>query len=247
MAEEIKPVAPEVLPTIVETPEPKPAPTVAEALYKDTPSGEVKPPVIEPEKKIDTAAPITTETKPPTEPVKDQAKPAGETAPVEYDLKLPENSALTKEDLDALSKQAKEQGLTKEQAEARLKTENDVAVRTMTRFQQQQATTVKTEQAKWVDLIKNDSELGGDKYNQTVAEASRAFKATASPELQKIIRDSGLGNHPEYVRQMARIGRMMAEDTVIVGRSGGVSRDKPTAEALYGATTPGADGKLPGA
>lgn len=245
MADEIKPVAPEVPPTIVETPEPKPEPTAAEALYKDTPNGAVTPPVAE--KKPDAPEPVITETKPPTEPVKDQAKPAGEAAPVEYDLKLPENSALTKEDLDALSKQAKEQGLTKEQAEARLKAENDVAVRTVARAKQQQESLVKTEQSKWPEMIKADSELGGEKYNETVALASRAFKATASPELQKIIRDSGLGNHPEYVRQMARIGRMMAEDTVIAGRSGGVSREKPTAEALYGATTPGADGKLPGA
>lgn len=245
MAEENKAVAPEVPPSIVETPEPAPEKTPAEALYKTTPgaAGTVTPP---PEKP-DTPAPVTTETKPPTEPAKDPAKPAGEAAPVDIDLKLPENSPLTKEDLAEIAKQAKEQGLTKEQAESRLKTENDVAVRTAARIKDQQASEVKTNQATWVDAIKNDKELGGDRYNQTVAEASRAFKATASPELQEIIRQSGLGNHPEYVRQMARIGRMMAEDTLIPGRSGAVSQPKSTASALYGATTPGADGKLPGA
>lgn len=245
MAEEIKVATPEVPPSIVETPEPKPEPSAQEALYKTTPNGEEKPPVVE--EKKDAPVPVTTEPKPSTEPVKDQAKPAGEADPKVYDLTLPENSPLTKEDLDARVKSAKERGLTKEQAEAELKTENDVAVRTMTRAQQQQEANVKTEQAKWVDLIKNDPELGGDKYKQTVVEASRAFKATASPELQEIIRKSGLGNHPEYVRQMAKIGRMMAEDTVIPGRSGAVPQAKTTAEAWYGKTTPGEDGKLPGA
>ena len=247
MAEEIKTAAPEVPPTIVETPEPKAAPTAAESLYKTTPNGDAKVDAPVPEEKKDATAPVTTETKPPTEKATEPAKPAAEAKPVEYDLKLPENSPLTKEDLDARAKSAKERGLTKEQAEAELKTENDVAVRTMARFQEQQNQTVKAEQVKWVDSIKNDPELGGDRYNQTVAEASRAFKATASPELQEIIRKSGLGNHPEYVRQMAKIGRMMAEDTVVPGRSGGVSQPKSTAEEWYGKTTPGEDGKLPGA
>lgn len=241
MAEEIK-ATPEVLPTIVETPEPKPEPTVAEALYKDTPNGEVKPPVIE-EKKPDAAVVVSTDTKPPIEPTKDQAKPAGEVAPVEYDLKLPEKSLLREEDLAKVKEQYKDPA----EAKKALEIQNEVATRTALRLKEQSDALVKTEQAKWPEMIKTDTELGGEKYNETVALASRAFKATASPELQKIIRDSGLGNHPEYVRQMARIGRMMAEDTVIAGRSGGVSKPKPVAEALYGATTPGADGKLPGA
>lgn len=246
MAKEIPAAAPEAPVTIVETPEQAPLPKTEEKLYPDTPNGEVTPPVVEPEKK-DAPAPVITDPKAPTEPAKDLAKPAGDPVPVDYTLALPENSPLTKEDLDLIAKDAKEKGLTKEQAEARLKSENDVAARTVARAQIQQETLVKQEQAKWVDMIKNDPEIGGDKYNQTVAEASRAFKATASPELQDLVRKTGLGNHPEYVRQMAKIGHLIGEDTMIAGRSGVVPSKKSTAESLYGATTPGADGRMPGA
>lgn len=242
MADEITP-APEAPVSIVETPEPTPAPTLEEKLYAKTPNGEAPP---APEK-TDAPAPVITDPKAPAEPEKEPAKPATPPVPTDYTLALPENSPLTKEDLDARAKSAKERGLTKDQAEAELKTENDVAVRTMARFQEKQTADTKAAQTLWVETIKADPELGGDRYNQTVVEASRAFKATASPELQKIIRDSGLGNHPEYVRQMAKFGRMMGEDTMIAGRSGGVAVQKTTAQKMYGATTPGADGKLPGA
>lgn len=241
MADEIKTVAPEVPPSIVETPEPTPAPTTEQKLYPDTPDGKA-PPVVP-----DALAPVITDPKAPTETVPEPAKPATPPVPTDYTLALPENSPLTKEDLDSHAKSAKERGLTKDQAEAELKTENDVAVRTMTRFQEKQTADTKAAQTLWVETIKADPELGGDRYNQTVVEASRAFKATASPELQKIIRDSGLGNHPEYVRQMAKFGRMMGEDTMIAGRSGAVAIKKSRAESMYGATTPGADGKMPGA
>lgn len=241
MADEIKTVAPEVPPSIVETPEPTPAPTTEQKLYPDTPDGKA-PPVVP-----DALAPVITDPKAPTETVPEPAKPATPPVPTDYTLALPENSPLTKEDLDSHAKSAKERGLTKDQAEAELKTENDVAVRTMARFQEKQTADTKAAQTLWVETIKADPELGGDRYNQTVVEASRAFKATASPELQKIIRDSGLGNHPEYVRQMAKFGRMMGEDTMIAGRSGAVAVKKSRAESMYGATTPGADGKMPGA
>lgn len=241
MADEIKTVAPEVPPSIVETPEPTPAPTTEQKLYPETPNGKA-PPVVP-----DAPAPVITDPKAPPETAPEPANPATPPVPTDYTLALPENSPLTKEDLDARAKSAKERGLTKDQAEAELKTENDVAVRTMTRFQEKQTADTKAAQTLWVETIKADPELGGDRYNQTVVEASRAFKATASPELQKIIRDSGLGNHPEYVRQMAKFGRMMGEDTMIAGRSGAVAVKKSRAESMYGATTPGADGKMPGA
>lgn len=248
MVDEIKPVTPETVPSIVETPEPKPEPTMAEALYAKTP-GEVKPPVVQSPDvvKPDTPETVITDTKPPKEPAKDQAKPAGEATPVEYDLKLPENSPLTTEDLAALSKEAKDKGLTKEQAEARLKTENDVAVRTATRVQQNQEAAVKAEQSKWIDMVKADPEIGGDKFKETAVLASRAYNKLASPAMKEIVNKAGFGNHPEFVRMMAKAGRMMAEDTVIAGRSGGVTAEKSTAAAMYGATTPGADGKIPGA
>lgn len=248
MAEEIKPVASEVPPAIVETPEPAPVVKTEEKLYPDTPNGAVKTPDVKTEEITIVETPAaTTETKTPTELVKDPAKPAGEAVPVDYDLKLPENSPLTKEDVIAVSKEAKDSGLTKEQAEARLKTENDIAVRTATRIQQKNDDSLKVAQTQWLEEVKNDPELGGDKFNETSVLASRAYKQLASPAMQKIVKDAGLGNHPEFVRMMAKAGRMMAEDTMHIGRSGAVAREKPREEKMYGATTPGANGKLPGA
>lgn len=243
MAEELTP-APEVQVPILETPEPKPEPTKEQVLYKGTPDGK-EPPAPAVEVKVE--APVTTDPKTPTDPAKKVVEPTPEAVPTEYDLKLPENSPLTKEDLSERLKSAKERGLTKEQAEAELKTENDVAARTVQRYQQYQEKLIKDAQATWYEAVKNDPEIGGDKFKETAILASRAYRELASPAMQKLVKDAGFENHPELVRMMVKAGRLMGEDTVIPGRSGGVALKKSTQESWYGATTPGADGKLPGA
>lgn len=235
--------------SIVNTPEPPPAPTPEATLFKTTPGEPTQKAEEKPGSPEAPLKPATEEIKPPTDVTKpgDTAKPAPPaTPPTDYELKLPKDSVLNEEDLAAIAKEAKDAGLTKEKAEEVLNSRNALAVKTVERMKTQQETAWKAEQVAYKDIVAKDPEMGGEHLTETVMLASRGFKATASPELQKLVDQTGLGSHPEYVRQMAKIGRMMAEDKLVLGQVGGAPESRDAASVLYARTTPGADGKKPG-
>lgn len=90
-------------------------------------------------------------------------------------------------------------------------------------LQRQAAESWATQATGWVDAVKTDKELGGAKFDETKANAARAMTQFGSPELRKLLVETGLGNHPEMVRAFARIGREHADDTLVTGHLGAVS------------------------
>lgn len=89
----------------------------------------------------------------------------------------------------------------------------------------------------WVDSFKNDKEFGGSKWSETEADLSRAMKRFADDGLRKALDESGLGDHPDVLRFVARIGKAMREDS-IAGGAGGTSAKKPTLlDQLYGGSS----------
>lgn len=221
-------------------------PDPAAVIYPDTPAAvappaPVTPPVapVEPAKPADPAAvvppvtPPTPEVKPPTDPAK-EVKPTPTPAPTDLVLALPDGSLLSPEDLVQTLKEAKDAGLTQVQAEAVLKSKDQGATALKTR----QDTAFEQTRVQWKESVTKDPEMGGDKYAETVALASRAFKHLASAELQIWAEKTGLGDYPEFVRFCARAGKMMAEDKLVRGIVGDVEHKKPPEEVLYGKTTP---------
>jgi hypothetical protein len=80
----------------------------------------------------------------------------------------------------------------------------------------------------WAEATKVDKEIGGTAYDANVAIAQRALNTFSTPELKQALSDYGMGNHPEMVRLMLRIGKAMREDSVIQadGSSGDSSTDR---------------------
>lgn len=179
------------------------------------------------------------ETKPPEEVKKPEEKTPAK-PPTDYDLKLPDGSPLSAEDVAQTLKDAKAAGLTKEQAESLLNSKDQGAKALQTR--QQEA--FKQTQVAWKEAITKDPEMGGDKLAETTVLASRAFKQLASAELQIWAEKTGLGDYPEFVRLMARVGKMMGEDKLIRGTVGASPEPKSREAVLYGKTTPDGSGKL---
>lgn len=162
----------------------------------------------------------------------------GAPAKTDYNLALPENSPLTQEDLTGLMKEAKESGLSEEEAKELLQQTDTVARTAQTRLVKQQEEQMKTMVASWKDAVKKDPELGGDKLAETAIKASRAFKAVASKEMQIFCEKTGYAEHPELVRMMVKIHDLIGEDRFIKG-STGVQSNKPTtmeekAKKLFG-------------
>jgi len=75
----------------------------------------------------------------------------------------------------------------------------------------------------WREESKNDSEFGGEKFDENIKLAQAAVNKFGTPELKQLLEDYGVGNHPEMVRFMVKVGKLTAED--VPGNEAGVSRN----------------------
>ena len=61
--------------------------------------------------------------------------------------------------------------------------------------------------------------------------AKRAWETYGTPELQKLLNDSGMGNHPEMIRWALRVGQTLQPDNQHV--SGGTPPSAKDARSFY--------------
>lgn len=71
--------------------------------------------------------------------------------------------------------------------------------------------------ADWERAARTDTEIGGVGFDVHLGAAKRALTSFASPAFTDLLNQSGLGNHPEVIRTLARVGRAMAEDGRVAG------------------------------
>ncbi|WP_442801396.1 peptidase [Serratia rubidaea] len=147
-------------------------------------------------------------------------KPA---APEKYEFSAPEGQELDANALSVFEPIAKELGLSQEQAQK--------LVDIYPQLQQQQADAWSKQVADWGEQVKADKEIGGDNFNASVGAAQRALDQFGNPELREYLEASGLGNHPALVRFCAKVGKSMAEDTIVMPKNGG---QRSAADILYG-------------
>lgn len=95
----------------------------------------------------------------------------------------------------------------------------------------------------WVNMTKSDPEIGGQHFPATLQAAARARAEFFNPEFNKMLEDTGLGNHPEFVRAWAKVGQRMGQGP-LVNPGGGTVPDgrKSNAEVMYGTPTNGSSG-----
>ena len=151
---------------------------------------------------------------------------------VVYDLKAPEGSNFGQDRLDKIVSFSKEQGLSKEQAQALVDRDAKIEV-------EQKAELLQKSQ-QWVEDVKSDKEIGGERFGTSVEHAKRIISKYASDDLKKVLNDTGLGNHPELVRLFARVGKEMGSDEFVNAPQGHATQKRPKslADRLYGNTTP---------
>lgn len=205
-------------------PTPTPAPATEET--KPTPETEGEKPTVE------SPAPGTeTPKETGTDPAPEGDKTPEPEKEVQYDLKLAEGSKLGQKDIDSVTAFAKENNLSNEAAQKLL----DSKASQYAEFQQGQQEFLRTQQTRWLEETKADKEIGGDKFDQSIALAKLPIAKYASPGLRKMLDDSGLGNHPEVIKMFARIGKTMQPDTVVdAPKNQAASIEKPAYEYLYG-------------
>jgi len=172
---------------------------------------------------------------PPANPADKPAEgtpPPAEAKPNEEDIKevtLPENAVIGESDLASIKEYAKEHGLTNKQAQALVEKQN----KTVSEYVERQVEAYKTEIAGYEGAIKADKEMGGTNYNRTVELSNRALNGLASEGLINKLNESGMRNHPELVRFLAKIGSHLSDDQMVNPNAKPVTPPKSFADKFY--------------
>ena len=163
----------------------------------------------------------TTEGQKPEE-AKEEVKEEG--APEKYEFKPLEGHEFDPVVLDAYSAAAKKLNLTQEKAQSVLDEMAPV-------MKAQQEARLVQMQKEWQTAAHADKEYGGDKWEENMGIAGKAFNKFASPELRDIFDKSGLHHNPEIIRTFYRIGKAISEDKFVGGGSG--EQPKNRLDVLY--------------
>jgi hypothetical protein len=91
--------------------------------------------------------------------------------------------------------------------------------------------------AAWTEEVRKDREIGGARLDENRGIAMGIVERLGTPGLKKILVDDRLGNHPEVLRFLVRVGRALGEDRPPLGGSVG---SEPTKEEILGAMYPSA-------
>ena len=160
-----------------------------------------------------------------------------------YALTMPDGVELDTGLADALSPEFKELGLTNAQA-------NKLVAKYASTMQQRAEENAGKPESQWgaaayqyfkdngtpdtwADKAKADPEIGGAKWDASVASATRAVTALGDADLKQYLNASGGGNHPSLIRFMAKVGSMIKEDNPANGGAEGAGKPVDAAHVLF--------------
>lgn len=168
------------------------------------------------------------------QPEGDGSNAVAEGAPESYaEFTAPEGKAFDAAVIEQFSAMAKELNLSQDKAQLVLDKMAPVIA-------QRQAEQIEAVRNQWADDTRADKEIGGDRLPETLSVARKAIESTATPELRKLLDESGFGNHPEVIRHFYKVGKAISQDSVVtsgdgITASGNAAR--PAADVLYDKTT----------
>ena len=163
----------------------------------------------------------------------DDPKPddAPKGAPAEYaDFEMPEGVSLDPEIGTNLKALAKELDLTQEGAQKVAELGAQLSQRWASQLQAQ----IDAASDAWTTAAKADAEIGGDKLPESLGYAKSALDKFGSPELRSLLNESRLGNNPEMIRLLAKIGRATSDDSrITTGKPPAASGTRSAANVLF--------------
>lgn len=158
----------------------------------------------------------------------DSSEGEAEGAPESYeDFNTPEGIEVDQEFTDSFKEIAKEMNLTQEQAQKVFDFGPKLMEAWQTRMQDQHKANVK----EWVDSLRSDADIGGANLETSLKTANRALKQFGSPELSKLLTESGFAQHPAVIKAFHKIGQEISEDDF--GGGGEAPATKSLADRLY--------------
>ena len=129
--------------------------------------------------------------------------------PEKYDLTTAKDSLLDQTDIDRISADAKEKGLSNEDAQLMA----DMEAEAIDRYHGKLDKQVEDVQAGWLKAAEADKEIGGEAFKENAELAKRLIDQEGSEALKDLLDESKYGNHPEVVRIFSNLAKkFMAED-----------------------------------
>ena len=163
---------------------------------------------------------------------------AGE-VPEKYEYKAPEGIDLSEDAqkmLEAFDSHAKDMGLTQDQYQAVI----DYDIERGKAAVEYQATAFNERIDAWGEEVKADKELGGESLQQNLGLAKKVLDGYGSEGFQRMLDKPsaenpdglGLGNHPEMIRFLNRVGKSVGESDFIDG-DGHKAQDQDGLQRMY--------------
>lgn len=108
----------------------------------------------------------------------------------------------------------------------------DRVIKQRTDFDAAQVQTQADVVAGWAQEARDDKEIGGDKFDATVAAARSVIENAnlVAPAFKDFLEQTGLGNHPEMIRVFSRLAPHFKNDTPVNGNGGA---PQPKAFSMY--------------
>jgi len=157
-------------------------------------------------------------------------------APEKYELTAPDGfEQIDTEVLAEAEPTLKELNLSNEQAQKLMPIAGQLVKRTMERAEKAITDRAIQNRKEWNDAFEADAEIGGANKDKTIADAARAFDHYGLKKgegLRQLLDESGLGNHPDMIRFVARVGRDLSEGSF--ERGDAASTKKTAEQSLYG-------------
>lgn len=149
------------------------------------------------------------------------------TAPEKYEFQAPEGSALSPDVLSEFEVTARELNLSQDAAQTLI----SKMAPAMQKAQQAEVARLRTE---WAEASKVDKEFGGEKFAENLAISSKAVNTFGDQELKDILEQTGLGNHPAFIRAFYKAGKQISPSAFVAGGLSTSANDQtPTAKRLY--------------
>lgn len=141
-----------------------------------------------------------------------------------YSVSAPEGLTITDNVMSTFNELANELELPEEGAQKIV----DKIAPIISQNQEKQVEELK---AGWLEQAQTDKEIGGDKLEANIAQAEKAQEQYFAPEFKAFLDKSGLGNHPEMIRGLMKVGATLSEDKIVNG--GAPSGETDAADALF--------------
>ena len=145
------------------------------------------------------------------------ATEAQPSAPEKYDFTLPEGFTADEEALAEVTPLLRELNVPMDKAQALLDLHSKEQQRIEDAKRAAQAEVIRG----WGEELKKDPEIGGARLSENLSYANRLLKAHGTPELNRLLVETGMDRQPDMVRFLVKAGKALSEDRFVGNGKGG--------------------------